>query len=36
MGTIAGINVKSALVSVAIVALVFRFVKPVRDFANGN
>jgi hypothetical protein len=36
MGTIAGVNIKSALISVAIVALVFRFVAPVRNFANGQ
>lgn len=31
-----GINVKQMAITVAIVALVFRFVTPVRNFANGQ
>lgn len=32
----AGVNLKTALITVAITVLVMRFVAPVRAFANGN
>jgi len=33
---VAGINIKTTLITVVAVALVFRFIAPVRNFANGQ